>query len=67
MATHLKIVILTFLLLPMIFMEEVNPVMLEEKEALRQRTRRMENCMRKLKERMDEQEETIKALNECQG
>ncbi len=60
MATHMKIGLLTCLLLLMILMEEVKPVLAGHIERLKQRTKILEENMKKMEERM-------KALEECKG
>ncbi|XP_078346731.1 ficolin-2-like isoform X1 [Oculina patagonica] len=60
MATHMKIGLLTCLLLLMILMEEVKPVLAGHIERLKQRTKILEENMKKMEERM-------KALEECKA
>ncbi len=64
MATHLKIVILPFLLLFMVLMEDVKPVLAKKGERLKQRTKKLEETVRKLNEMMKEQGEKIKEQEE---
>ena len=59
MATHLKIVFVTCLLL-FILMEEFKPVLAKKGEQLKQRTKILETSMAELKAK-------IKALEECKG
>ncbi|KAL9961055.1 hypothetical protein ACROYT_G029935 [Oculina patagonica] len=58
MATHLKIVLLPCLLLFMVLMEEVKPVLAKHGERLKQRTKILEETVRKLNDK-------IKALEDC--
>ncbi len=66
MATHLKILILTCLLSPMVLMEEMNPVMLEQRARgrLGQRTSRLEERMEEQEKRTGMLEETIRMQEE---
>lgn len=74
MATYLKIVLLTCLLMPMVAMEDVQTVAATRGRLQKERTKKLEESMRELKEMMKEQEERInkqeemiKALEECKG
>ncbi len=67
MATHLKIVLLPCLLLFMALMEDVKPVLAKQGGRLKQRTKVLEKTVRELNEKMKEQEEKIRALEECKG
>ena len=51
MAAHLKVVLLTYLLLLMVLMEEVKPVLATREERLKQRTKLLEESVRELKEK----------------
>ncbi len=64
MATHLKIVILPFLLMFMVLMEDVKPVLAKQGERLKQRTKKLEETVRELNEKMKEQDEKIKEQEE---
>ena len=59
MASHLKIVFVTCLLL-FILMEEFKPVLAKKGEQLKQRTKKLETSMVELKAK-------IKALEKCKG
>ncbi|XP_078374860.1 lactadherin-like isoform X2 [Oculina patagonica] len=64
MAIHLKIVLLPCLLLLMLLMEDVKPVLAKKGGGLKQRTKILEETVRKLKEQMKEQGEKIKEQEE---
>ncbi|KAL9951809.1 hypothetical protein ACROYT_G044541 [Oculina patagonica] len=64
MATHLKIVVLTCLLLLVVLMNEVKPAMAKRRQRLRQRVTILEESMRQLEERLKALEET-KDIDEC--
>ncbi|KAL9969524.1 hypothetical protein ACROYT_G021746 [Oculina patagonica] len=67
MATHLKIVLLPCLLLFIVLMEDVKPVLAKKGGGLKQRTKVLEKTVRELNAKMKEQEEKIKALEECKA
>lgn len=64
MGTRIKIVLLACLLLPVVLMEEVNPVMSKQTERRKERIKVLEGSMKEVKEEMKIREEKIKEQGE---